>query len=304
MLIPNSSTARYLMDARTSFNCNHAERSKDFIKTQPAITRKMKKTTPNNSLSPKDIRSLRNGDSLKLRANRKASSGSLLPISSAFGKKARIFIVDDHTFMRHGLSKFLSSQPELIVCGEADNALDALTMIGKLKPDIVLTDIVLPGKSGLELTKDIRTTYPNVIVLVLSLHEESYYAERVLHAGARGYIIKRDGDTELLTAIRRVLAGQIFVSESIAGQILQIFSNGRTSATDSPVQGMTDRELQVFELIGQARTTRNIGEILHISVKTAEAHRSNIKAKLNISGGNELIRLAVRWVESRAAIHS
>lgn len=251
-----------------------------------------------------ESRSLRNGVSLKRQAIERSASSSLLPNSSAFGKKARIFIVDDHTFMRHGLAKFLASQPELIVCGEASNALDALTMIGKLKPDIVLTDIVLPGKSGLELTKDLRAMYPEIIVLVISLHEESYYAERVLHAGARGYIIKRDGDTQLLSAIQRVLSGQIYVSESIAGKILQIFSRGRTEAADSPVQGMTDRELQVFELIGQARTTRDIAETLHISVKTAEAHRSNIKEKLNIRGGPELIRLAVRWVESKSAILS
>ncbi len=253
-------------------------------------------------LSRLESRSLRNGLSLNRKAKEKAAGSSLLPITSAFGKKIRIFIVDDHTFMRHGLVKFLSSQPEIIVCGEADNALDGLTLIGKLRPDIVLTDIVLPGKSGLELVKDIRTMYPEIHVLVISLHEESYYAERVLHAGAHGYIIKRDGDSQLLTAIQRILAGQIFVSESIAGKILQIFSRGRTEATDSPAQGLTDRELQVFELIGQARTTRNIAEALHISVKTAEAHRSNIKEKLNITGGPELIRLAVRWVESKIAV--
>jgi DNA-binding NarL/FixJ family response regulator len=260
--------------------------------------------TKNNSKKPLPrlpSRALRNGISLNTKAPDRAVSSSLLPASSGIGKKARVFIVDDHTFMRHGLVKFLSSQPEIEVCGEAENALDALTAIGKLRPDVVLTDIVLPGKSGLELVKDIRTMYPEIHILVISLHEESYYAERVLHAGAHGYIIKRDGDSQLLTAIQKVLAGQIFVSESIAGKILQIFSRGRTAATDSPAHGLTDRELQVFELIGQARTTRAIAEALHISVKTAEAHRSNIKEKLNISGGPELIRLAVRWVESKTA---
>jgi len=262
----------------------------------------MTKINSKKPLSRTESRSIRNSLSLKHKASERAASSSILPTSSMFGKKARIFIVDDHTFMRHGLSKFLASQSEIVVCGESDNALDALTMIGRLKPDIVLTDIVLPGKSGLELVKDIRAMYPEIAVLVISLHEESYYAERVLHAGARGYIIKRDGDSQLLMAIQRVLAGQIYVSESIAGKILQIFSRGRTEAADSPTQGLTDRELQVFELIGQARTTRDIAETLHISVKTAEAHRSNIKEKLNIRGGPELIRMAVRWVESKAAV--
>ena len=215
------------------------------------------------------------------------------------GKKTRIFLVDDHPFMRHGLSEFIANQPNLVVCGEADNARDALTAIDRIKPDLVITDIILPGKSGLELTKDIRAMHPEIMILVMSMHDEPYYAERVLHAGARGYLMKREGGTKLVTAIQRVLEGHVYVSESIANRILESFSRGVSDSNGSPVQKLTDRELEVFELIGQARTSREIAESLHISIKTVEAHRANIKEKLNLKGGPELIRLAVRWVESK-----
>lgn len=213
-------------------------------------------------------------------------------------RKARIFLVDDHPFMRHGLSEFIANQPNMVVCGEADNARDALTAIDQLKPDMVITDIILPGKSGLELTKDLRAMHPDIAILVMSMHDEPYYAERVLHAGARGYLMKREGSTKLITAIQQVLDGHTYVSESIANRILESLSRGRTEG-DSPVEKLTDRELEVFELIGQARTSRDIAEQLRISIKTVEAHRANIKEKLNLKGGPELIRLAVRWVESK-----
>lgn len=202
--------------------------------------------------------------------------------------------------MRQGLSALINQQPDLEVCCEAESAGEAMTAAErKPPPDLVLADISLPGKNGIELIKDLLAPYPDLRILVLSMHDEALYAERVLRAGGRGYIMKQEGGKKLIEAIRKVLAGEIYVSEKMASQILEMFSGQHRNHEGSLIQQLTDREFDVFHLIGQGKTTREIGTTLHISVKTVEVHRANIKRKLDIATAPELIRYAVRWVESQ-----
>jgi DNA-binding NarL/FixJ family response regulator len=210
----------------------------------------------------------------------------------------KILIVDDHPMMREGLAQLIGNQPDLTVCGEARNAHEALEKVRLLKPDLVLVDITLPGRNGLELIKDIQVLDAAISVLVISMHDESLYAERVLRAGGRGYVMKQEGGKKIMEAIRQVSAGQIFVSEKMSAKILEIFSGHRPDAGQSPVENLTDREFEVFQLIGQGMETKQLARELHVSPKTIEVHRANIKAKLKIKSMAELIRYAVRWVES------
>jgi DNA-binding NarL/FixJ family response regulator len=215
--------------------------------------------------------------------------------------KKRIFIVDDHPLMRQGLAQLIGLEPDLDVCGEAENAERALDTIGACKPDLVLADISLPGKNGLELIKDFQAFQPGLAVLVISMHDESLYAERVLRAGGRGYIMKLAGGKKLMQAIRQVLDGKIYVSEKMSADILETFSGRRSGTSSSPVEQLTDREFEVFQLIGQGRSTRATAEKLHLSVKTVEVHRANIKTKLKLKTAPELIRFAVRWSETQGS---
>ena len=218
---------------------------------------------------------------------------------SAAQNKKRILIVDDHPMMRQGLAQLISVESDLTICAEAESAEAALNVVGKLKPDLVLADISLPGKNGLELIKDFQAIQPGLPVLVISMHDESLYAERVLRAGGRGYIMKQEGGKKLMLALRQVLAGQIYVSEKISADILEMFSGRRAGAEGSPVEKLTDREFEVFQHIGQGKGTREIAEKLHLSVKTVEVHRANIKAKLKLNSASELVHFAVRWSESQ-----
>jgi DNA-binding NarL/FixJ family response regulator len=214
-------------------------------------------------------------------------------------EKKRILIVDDHPMMRQGLIRLIENEPDLAVCGEAENAGQAFDRVESLQPDLVLLDITLPDKSGLELIKDISAVHPDMAILVISMHDESLYAERVLRAGGRGYVMKQEGGRKLMEAIRRVIEGKICVSEKMSAQILEAFSGHRAQVQTSPVQALTDRELEVFQLIGLGKSTKETAERLHISTKTVEVHRANIKNKLQIQSGPELIRYAVRWVETQ-----
>jgi DNA-binding NarL/FixJ family response regulator len=211
----------------------------------------------------------------------------------------RILIVDDHPMMRTGLAQLIDSEDDLKVCVEADNAGQAITAVAKQKFDLALVDISLPDKNGLELIKDLRTLNPDLPILVVSMHDELIYAERVLRAGARGYIMKQEGGQKFLQAIRRVLAGQVFVSEKMSARILENFSGNRTEKTDSPVSRLSDREFEVFQLISQGIGTSDIATRLHLSVKTVEVHRANIKQKLNLSTATDLVRFAVRWLDAQ-----
>jgi DNA-binding NarL/FixJ family response regulator len=210
----------------------------------------------------------------------------------------RLLIIDDHPMMRTGLAQLIDNEGDLKVCAEADNAGQAIDLVAKQKFDLALCDISLPDKNGLELIKDIRALNPDLPILVVSMHDEMIYAERVLRAGGRGYIMKQAGGEKFIRAIRQVLAGQIYVSEKMSSRILEKFSGGNKKSDDSPVSKLSDRELEVFQLIGHGKGTRDIAEQLHLSVKTVEVHRANIKSKLEIKTATDLVRFAVRWVDS------
>lgn len=212
--------------------------------------------------------------------------------------KKQVLIVDDHPMMRTGLAALIDIEPDLKVCVEADNAGQAMAAVAKQDFDLILLDISLPDKNGLELIKDLLSLKPGVLILVVSMHDEMLYTERVLRAGARGYIMKQEGGKKFMQAIRHVLAGQIYVSEKMSSRILEIFSGRKTSSDTSPVARLSDREFEVFQLIGQGKGTRDIAEQLHLSVKTVEVHRANIKGKLQIKTATDLVRAAVRWADS------
>src|ERR1051325_7607799 len=185
--------------------------------------------------------------------------------------RKKIFIVDDHPMMREGLAQLIAQESDLMVCGEADDAAEAISKIEKLRPDLALVDITLRSTNGLELIKDLRIRSPDLSVLVISMHDESLYAERVLRAGGRGYIMKQEGGKKLMEAIRHVLSGKTYVSEKISANILDMFS-GRPVEGVSPVERLTDREFEVFQLIGQGFSTKEIADKLHVSAKTHEVH--------------------------------
>ena len=211
----------------------------------------------------------------------------------------RLLIVDDHPMMRTGLAQLIDNEDDLKVCAEADTAGQALNAVARQPFDLALVDISLPDKNGLELIKDIRALKPDLPILVVSMHDEMIYAERVLRAGARGYIMKQEGGQKLLQAIRHVLAGKVFVSEKMSARILETFSGKQPEVSDSPVKRLSDREFEVFQLIGQGIGTREIAGRLHLSVKTVEVHRANIKEKLQLTTATELIRYAVRWLDAQ-----
>jgi DNA-binding NarL/FixJ family response regulator len=211
----------------------------------------------------------------------------------------KIIIVDDHPILREGLERVIGAEAELDVCGTAATVQEALRLVEFHSPDLVLTDLILPGRNGLELVKDLRATHPELPVLVLSMHDEMIYAERCLAAGARGYIMKETAAENLIDAIRTVLSGGVFASPAVMDHFLLSLSNpqGR-SAASFPIKRLTDREIEVFEMIGSGKGNQEIAELLGISCRTIDAHRSHIREKLGISDGNELTRYAIRWVES------
>jgi DNA-binding NarL/FixJ family response regulator len=211
--------------------------------------------------------------------------------------KKRILIVDDHPMMREGLRQLIGNEPDLEICGEAEEPSAALAQAEEAKPDLAIVDITLRSSNGLELIKDLALRSPQTAVLVISMHDESLYAERVLRAGGRGYVMKQEGGAKILEAIRRVLDGKTFVSEKISARVLDLYS-GRGSQSGNPVDKLSDREFEVFQLIAQGLSTKEIGDKLHVSVKTVEVHRVNIKTKLGIATAQELIRFAVRWIDS------
>jgi DNA-binding NarL/FixJ family response regulator len=214
--------------------------------------------------------------------------------------KKRILIVDDHAILREGLSDAIGREPDLEVCGQTGDAFAALELAGSTQPDLALVDISIGGKNGLELIKDLQVRHPKIAILALSMHEETLYAERVLRAGGRGYIMKQEGGQRVLEAIRQVLAGGIAVSPKVSAKVLNLFSG--QSSDISPIARLTDRELEIFQLIGQGRDNARIAEQLHISPKTADVHRANIKEKLEIETNAELIAFAARWIETNGTV--
>jgi DNA-binding NarL/FixJ family response regulator len=214
-------------------------------------------------------------------------------------RKNSILIVDDHPIVRKGLSQLIDREPDLAVCGEAENAQGAMECLRTTTPDLAIVDISLGGVDGIELIKRIKSRYPDLPVLVVSMHDESLFAERALRVGARGYIMKQEAIEKVLEAVRRVLRGELYVSERVSENIVRKFIHGKAEPVNSPIEVLSDRELEVFQLIGQGLGTRRIAEELRLSVKTVESYRANIKDKLKLRDAVELMKHAVQWVEAK-----
>lgn len=215
-------------------------------------------------------------------------------------EKSKIFIVDDHPMVREHLAGLIQRESDLEVCGEAADAPTALTLIAQKSPDLVVLDISLKQSHGLELLKDLKVLHPDLPVLVLSMHDENLYAERVLRAGGRGYITKQEATLNILQAIRQVLAGEVYLSTAMASRVMRKMVGTSTGGSDSPLEVLTDRELEVFQLIGRGLGTRQIAAELKIGIKTIESYRARIRTKLHLSDGTQLLHRAVQWVESDA----
>ena len=212
-------------------------------------------------------------------------------------KKSRVFVI-----VRQGLALMINRESDLMVCGEAEDAQTAIQAISGARPDIMIVDISLVGPDGLDLLKDLRMRYPDLPVLILSMHDESIYAERALRAGAQGYIMKQEATEKVLTALRRILSREIYISERIANRMLQRYIGSRGAGRPASVADLTDRELEVFRLIGEGHSTRRIAEELHISVKTVESYQAHIKEKLSLRSARELVQHAIQWsVDEKSA---
>jgi DNA-binding NarL/FixJ family response regulator len=214
--------------------------------------------------------------------------------------KTRIFIVDDHPLLRRGLAELINREIDMVFCGEAEDSPTAMKLIGQIKPDLVIVDISLKGYNGIELIKNIKAFDPKIQVLVLSMHDESVYAMRVLKAGAKAYVMKQEVVDKVMEAVRRIRAGKVFVSERVASRMLDQVVVGGDPAPDSPVDLLSDRELEIVNMIGSGLPTREIAAKLHISIKTVESHRARIKEKLNLQNAIQLVQFCVRWVEEGA----
>ena len=210
----------------------------------------------------------------------------------------KILLVDDHPLMTEGLRQLLASQAGLSICGIAGSVQQAIALVESTTPDLIITDLTLPGRNGLELIKDLGTTHPNIPIIVLSMHDELLYAERVLRAGGRGYVTKNSPSERILEAIHCVLNGGVFASPAVTNHFLLAMLPGRSPAKPSfPLDRLTDREIEVFELIGHAKSNHDISSQLGISTRTVDVHRAHIREKLGLEDGNALTRHAIRWVE-------
>jgi DNA-binding NarL/FixJ family response regulator len=216
---------------------------------------------------------------------------------SSVPKKTAVFVVDDHPLVRQGLGQIINAEPDMTVCGEAEDSAKALHGISTRNPDLVIVDISLRGNSGLELIKSIKAIRHTLPVLVFSMHDETVYAQRALRAGARAYVMKQESADKIIAAIRRVMKGEIYVSNRVADQVLHQMVAGGANPTESPVDRLSDRELEVIQMIGRGRSTREIASALNLSVKTIESHRAHIKEKLNLRNATELVQFSVQWVE-------
>src|SRR5665213_198486 len=214
-------------------------------------------------------------------------------------QKAKILLVDDHPLVREWLANLINQQSDLEICGDADSAPKAMQLIGTANPDVAIVDISMEGGSGLELIKNIKASHPNVMVIVLSMHDEALYGERALRAGARGYIMKREATKRVLQAVRCVLGGNLYLSEKMAMLMAEKFVDGRLKSTGSVIEQLSDRELEVFQLLGRGYSTRQIADELHVGFKTVQSFCARIKEKLNYENASELLREAVRWHDSQ-----
>lgn len=214
-------------------------------------------------------------------------------------RKAKIMIVEDHPIFRKGLAQLINEENDMAICGEAQDVVEARRALEKSRPDMIIVDLTLKGASGLELIKDVHEQLPALPILVLSMHDESIYAERVLRAGARGYIMKQEMTDKVIIAIRHVLAGKMFFSESVVESFLGMMTGKPAPSFQNPIDTSSDRELEVFTLIGKGIGRKDIGEMLHVSIKTVGTYREKIKLKLGVKSSPELVRRAVEWTQTQ-----
>jgi DNA-binding NarL/FixJ family response regulator len=213
----------------------------------------------------------------------------------------RIVLVDDHPLFRKGLEELIHSDGSFAVCGEAGNAAEAMEVIRTLNPDLAIVDLSLPGANGIELIKNIRAEFSKLPILVLSMHDESLYALRALRAGAEGYVMKHEAMTNVIQAIREVFNGRPYLSPAMAAQVITKFAHRNAEGEADPVERLSDRELEILELIGKGREVRQIAKLLHLSPKTVETHRAHIKDKLDLKNSREVARFALQWLSARNA---
>jgi DNA-binding NarL/FixJ family response regulator len=217
-------------------------------------------------------------------------------------KTKRILLVDDHPMVRERLTEVILREPDLGVCGEAEDRFHALEKIAVTRPHLVIVDLTLKGSHGMELIKDIRNQYPDLAILVVSMHDEILHAERVIRAGARGYITKQEATRKIMLAIRTVLNGDVYLSEKMASQIAAKAVGRAQAGPNLPVNSLSDRELCVFEMIGQGRSTRQIADELHLDIRTIETYRARIKEKLNLKDANDLLQHAIHWMQMEGSL--
>ena len=213
----------------------------------------------------------------------------------------RIVIVDDHPLFRKGLQEMIHSDGTFAICGEAGNASEAMEVIRKLLPDMMIVDLSLPGANGIELIKNIRAEFPKLPILVLSMHDESLYAVRALRAGADGYVMKHEAMANVIQAIREVFNGHPYLSPAMAAQVITKFAHRQAEGETDAVERLSDRELEILELIGKGNEVRRIAKLLHLSPKTVETHRAHIKDKLDLKNSREVARFALQWLSARGA---
>jgi DNA-binding NarL/FixJ family response regulator len=230
---------------------------------------------------------------------------SVPPTSGVLPKRnaRRILIVDDHPIVRQGLRRLMENEEDLSVCGEVETARDARTAIKDLNPDAVIVDISLKQGDGIELVRDVRAHYATLPMLVLSMHDEAIYAERMLSAGANGYIMKQAASEQFLASLRRVLDGGIYVSEAVGSNMIQKFASGGSYTSANPIDRLSNRELQILHMIGKGMSTRETANSLNLSIKTVESHRQRIKRKLNLNTGAQLVQYAVNWFAGREPVN-
>jgi DNA-binding NarL/FixJ family response regulator len=220
------------------------------------------------------------------------------PVPAAPPKKFGVLLVDDHPITRQGVAALIGQDPSLMVCGEADNGPRALELVTKLAPDLAVIDISLKSSNGLELMKNLKILAPKLPVLVMSMHDEALYAERALRAGAQGYIMKQEASEKILTAIQRVLKGELYLSEKMQEKMLQRIVKAKQEEPGFAIDTLSDREMEVFQLIGNGFSTRQIATQLNLSVKTIESYREHLKLKLTLETGSDLVRYAIQWMKS------
>ncbi len=211
----------------------------------------------------------------------------------------RIYIVDDHPLVRQGLSQIVANEADMEICGEAEDSPTAMRGVGDANPDAIIVDISLKGNNGLELIKNLKAIHESIPILVFSMHDETIYAQRALRAGAKAYVMKKESPSKVVDAIRKIIKGEIYVSPSVSDQVLHQIVNGPGNVSTSPVDRLTDRELEVVQLIGRGLSSREIAESLHLSVKTIESHRAHVKEKLNLRNATELVQFSVQWVDQQ-----